>query len=422
MVKPSATEAYKRKKTNRFSSTNQQPRWHNQAYMLYLALRQHTEKTMARTDLIKSALANDKRISEERLVPKVFRGKTPMNSASAILTNNSDRYFIPFKPDGSKSMHFRLSFEPGSFESAFKEYNEWQANLVQHDWPYCFGSQKKPKLDFVKELEIMQTYPTEFDEFLANRKRQRNLTKSESMVVKKTKKEEHKDEQGTPRQWQDIIALKKSTASANDNYHYYNNNNYYGLFASRPLPHNIPLGYYFGVPMTEDEFDSMKDGIGQASEYSYMYQKTVIDPTDKNGRIYYHDGAPLCPFHYIKETTIREKVNVAFYEGEIKNQIVCWTKKDISPGDELFAFYHNHDLIPSPPHTSSSHMPDHSPEPICQTPTDTPATAAAAVSPLLSPPLTHLPPMLSRHQDANNEYWQKKPSISSMLNTTIPIL
>lgn len=333
----------------------------------------------------------------------MFFFQTPMNSASAILTNNSDRYFIPFKPDGSKSMHFRLSFEPGSFESAFKEYNEWQANLVQHDWPYCFGTQKKPKLDIVKELEIMQTYPTEFDEFLANRKKQR-LLKDVPVSTDEI------NEQDTPRQWQDIIALKKSTASANDNYYYYNNNNYYGLFASRHLPNHTPLGYYFGVPMTEDEFDSMKDGIGQASEYSYMYQKTVIDPTDKNGRIYYYDGAPLCPFHYIKETTIREKVNVAFYEGQVKNQIVCWTTKNILPGEELFSFYYNHDLIPSPPHTSSSHLLDPSPEP------------TPVASPLLSPPLTHLPPILSRHQDTSNEYWQKKPSISSMLNTTIPIV
>lgn len=68
-------EAQKRKKSNPLNSINQQPRWHNQAYMLYMALRQHSEKTMARTDLIKSALAIDKRISEERNVPKVFRGK-----------------------------------------------------------------------------------------------------------------------------------------------------------------------------------------------------------------------------------------------------------------------------------------------------------------------------------------------------------
>jgi hypothetical protein len=71
----SQVEAQKRKKLNPFNSINQQPRWHNQAYMLYMALRQHSEKTMARTDLIKSALAIDKRISEERHVPKVFRGK-----------------------------------------------------------------------------------------------------------------------------------------------------------------------------------------------------------------------------------------------------------------------------------------------------------------------------------------------------------
>lgn len=71
-------EAQKRRKVSRAKNNNnnqQQPRWHNQAYMLYLALRQHTGRTMARTDLIKSALAIDKRISEERLLPKVFRGK-----------------------------------------------------------------------------------------------------------------------------------------------------------------------------------------------------------------------------------------------------------------------------------------------------------------------------------------------------------
>lgn len=84
MEKPNLTEAQKRKRYIKSSSPTvsqhsqqnpQQPRWHNQSYMLFLALRQHSEKTMARTDLIKSALAIDKRISEERQVPKVFRGK-----------------------------------------------------------------------------------------------------------------------------------------------------------------------------------------------------------------------------------------------------------------------------------------------------------------------------------------------------------
>lgn len=354
-----------------------------------------------------------------------------MNSASAILTNNSDRYFIPFKPDGSKSMHFRLSFEPGSFESAFKKYNEWQEILVQNDWPYCFGLKgKKVRVEnVVKELDIMQTYPTEFDEFMANRKKERYLLQQkvakDNCIIEKGDKNDD-----IPNKWQDIISLKKSTASANDNYYYYNNNNYYGLFASRNLPTNTPLGYYFGVPMTEDEFDSMKDGIGQASDYSYMYQQTVIDPTDKNGRIYYYDGAPLCPFHYIKETSIREKVNVVFYEGDTVNQIICWTKKDILPGDELFSYYHSYnDLMPSPPPTTTSvssltsttqlSAPVHSPE-STSSPTDLPTDLPAH--------LTHLPPILSRKQDSsvtsknNGEYWQKKPSISSMLNTIIPIV
>ncbi|KAI8061360.1 hypothetical protein BDF21DRAFT_497279 [Thamnidium elegans] len=387
MERSSLSEAQKRKKINRFSSTNQQPRWHNQAYMLFLALRQHNEKTMARTDLIRSALAIDKRISEERLVPKVFRGKTPMNSASAILTNNNDRYFIPFKPDGSKSMHFRLSFEPGNFGGAFKEYNEWQEKLVRNDWPFCFGGEKQESI--VQDLEVLQEYPTEFDEFIAKRKRARFEkvnTKSESKLILQ-------DTDLIPKKWQDIVLLKKSTVSVNDNYCYYNNNNYYGLFANRNLPNNTPLGFYFGVPMTEDEFDSMKDGIGQASDYSYMYRKTVIDPTDENGRVYYYNGGPLCPFHYIKETSILEKVNVVFYEGDHINQIVCWTKKDILPGEELFSYYQNN-AKPSPPTAPS--------------------------------PVPHLPPMQSHPNQtttsSNDEYWQKEPTISSMLNTTIPIV
>lgn len=333
-----------------------------------------------------------------------------MNSASAILTNNSDRYFIPFKPDGSKSMHFRLSFEPGSFESAFKDYTQWQTNLVQLDWPYCFGSSKK-KSRVVKDLEIMQTYPTEFDEFLANHRKKQRLVvvhqeEEQPDVIVKPK------ENNVPQKWQDIIALKKSTASSNDHYYFYNNNNYYGLVATRFLPKDTPLGYYFGVPMTQDEFDSMKDGIGQASDYCYMYQQTVIDPTDKNGRIYYYEGAPLCPFHYIKETTLLEKVNVAFYEGELENQIVCCTKQDILPGQELFSYYHHHDLIPSPVSSlSSSQQLMHSSEV-----PDVPSPQTHL------PPISHpLPPILSRHQDtSNSDYWQKKPSISSMLNTTIP--
>lgn len=295
-----------------------------------------------------------------------------MNSASAILTNNSDRYFIPFKPEGSKSMHFRLSFEPGNFESALKEYNEWQRKLVEYDWPMCFGVVMTDNT--VKELEISnkkKAYLTEFDEFIAKRKKARLEQKeTQPQIIGYT-----------PKSWQEIISLRKS------------HQHQYGLFANRNLPKNMPLGFYFGVPMTEDEFDSMKDGIGQANKYSYMYKrKTVIDPTDKYGNLYTFQGNPLCPFHYIKGTPIFEKANVSFHEGNELNQIICWTKKEIPAGDELFIY--SPDEIPQ----NSNIL-----RPVPILPSQTRNT-------------------ITSNSTANNTNWQKKPSISSMLNTTIPTI
>ncbi|KAI8389507.1 hypothetical protein BD560DRAFT_381910 [Blakeslea trispora] len=314
MERPNMVEAYKRKRLTRMNSANQQPRWHNQSYMLFLALRQHAETSMARTDLIKSALSLDKKISEERSLPRVFRGKTPMNSASAILTNNSDRYFIAFKPEGSRSMHFKLSFEPGNFESAFSEYKEWQNRLAHQDWPVYFQSCKKKQQqkvmsieNLVQDLQVKQ-YPTEFDEFMANRKRRCPTP--------------HLPE-NAPKSWHELMSIS-----------------HHGLRAKRKLPKNIPLGFYFGVPMTEDEFDSLKDGLGKASEMAVMYRKTVIDPTDSQGELYLDPllGEPLCPFHVVRETSIREKANILFYEGETVNQIVCWTKRDIDEDEELLVY------------------------------------------------------------------------------------
>ena len=41
-------------------------------------------------------------------------------------------------------MHFRLSYIPGDFESALREYNSWMEKLISHDWPICF-SKRKPE-------------------------------------------------------------------------------------------------------------------------------------------------------------------------------------------------------------------------------------------------------------------------------------
>lgn len=59
----------------RRSKQNMQPRWQTQSYMVFLALRQHPARCLPRTELIKAALEMDKKISEERGLPRVFRGK-----------------------------------------------------------------------------------------------------------------------------------------------------------------------------------------------------------------------------------------------------------------------------------------------------------------------------------------------------------
>ncbi|KAG5457532.1 MAG: hypothetical protein BJ554DRAFT_2423, partial [Olpidium bornovanus] len=96
-------------------STRARPRWHNANYLLFLALRQHPQKAVPRTELILAALALDEKISKEKGLPRVFKGK------------------------GSRSMWFRLAFEPADFDSAVAAYDSWVCRLVQHDWPLCFG-------------------------------------------------------------------------------------------------------------------------------------------------------------------------------------------------------------------------------------------------------------------------------------------
>ena len=78
-------EAKKKRKYVHDASLNEQPRWHNQTFMLYLALRHQPEETMARTDLIKSALAIDDKICRERSVSKVFRGKVKKRMACSLM-------------------------------------------------------------------------------------------------------------------------------------------------------------------------------------------------------------------------------------------------------------------------------------------------------------------------------------------------
>lgn len=250
-----------------------------------------------------------------------------MNSASAILTYNVDHHFVPFRPEGSRSMHFKLSFQHPSFDTAFREYEMWQDNLATYDWPCHFDVQARKKKSImsieslVEQLDV--PYATEFDEFIANKRRQERIKKTKSLQC-----------EPLPTSWQDLIYLVGDR-----------------VFSKRYLPKNTPLGFYFGVPMTLDEFDALKLNTAQCA---YMYRDTVIDPTDKHGDLYHN----ICPFYNVKQTGIPDKANVVFYEGDQVNQIVCWTKQDIPPHQELFLFSHElHTPYSWKPSVQDNHYP-----------------------------------------------------------------
>ncbi|KAI7892232.1 uncharacterized protein EV154DRAFT_418880 [Mucor mucedo] len=364
--------------------TSIQPRWYNQAYLLFLALRQHPENSLPRIQLIDAAIELDKKIGVELQLPRVFRGKTPKNSASATLTNNSDRYFIAFKPEGSKSTHFKLAYTPGNVGDAVKEYNSWCTKLVEHDWPFCFGVPKQQiephyhtpvshtddsdSIDAMDKdlvhLKLHDQSPSEIQPAVdSSIISQNEEDKADTVTIKtaeitddtkmnKDMEDDSETEEGDhtmedpdtkpfitleqldlsniPQSWRDIVRVAPSRIPFGGN----------GLFAKRKLPYNTPIGFYFGVPMTEDEFDSLKDRVGRSSEYSIMYRRTVLDATDDEGQPITDEDSPrFCPFHYMNETSSQKTASVAFVEGAIVNQIICWTKKDIEEGEELLVWY-----------------------------------------------------------------------------------
>ncbi|KAG0304015.1 hypothetical protein BGZ97_001657 [Linnemannia gamsii] len=426
---------------------------------MFLALRAMPNRTAARQELISAAVALDRKFSAEKGLPKVFTGKTPMNSASACLTNNGDKYFIPFKPEGSRSTHFRLAYQPGDFDTAVKEYNSWMEKLIKHDWPLCFGVPKEgavpidilelqerarlaaqgqnapdniiaaadqftsttePTAGTLKSIDIPYVDATSS----ASRKRSPELlahdVMEDSRNVKKIKSEldsavvsdktmespvqgadqvqdqdqdqdqdskvadkleqlelrgtpslpstpasatgqesettpstptssaaapakaassksdtqrvdeyrlEDLDLSSVPTSLMDVVRVDVSTIPNSGN----------GLFAKIDLPASTPLGFYFGVPMTENEFDSLKDGVGVASHYSIMYRRTVLDATDEKGMPYSDpDGRLYCPFHFMNEDP---SGNISFITGSVVNQVICTTNRDVKAGEELFVFY-----------------------------------------------------------------------------------
>ncbi|PVU93077.1 hypothetical protein BB561_003484 [Smittium simulii] len=305
------------------------PRWYNQAYLVFLALRQSENFTATRKQLLAKVVELDKKFSNKLGVPRAFNGKTPTNSASAILTRNDDMYFIQSKPENSKHFVYKLAYKPGDFASAVLNYNKWNNNLFKKHWPICFNhtfntdsitdslqtqsvseNNNTPKIAPQSELSI-----------ISNKDQIIGISGSASEDLKLLE---------IPKCWLDIVSIKKSSIPSAGN----------GLFAKIFLPAGIPLGFYFGVPMTEDEFDYHKDKVGKASHYSIMYRKTVLDATDEDGMPYTKINGPMfCPFHFMNDDRQNKKYNITFVDGEIVNQVICYTTKNITPGEELFVYY-----------------------------------------------------------------------------------
>ncbi|KAJ1936515.1 hypothetical protein GGF37_005577, partial [Kickxella alabastrina] len=337
-------------------------------YVMFLVLRQAPDNTASRSELVRKAVELDKKISMERGLPRAFTGKTPQNSASALLTNNGDRHFVQFRPEGARCYHFKLAYKPGDFDGALAAYEEWMEVLVKKDWPLCFGPEPLPvpvpelvpeaatvaeqagnealvanieaesgdkqlvvDAPLLDELDVGQvdieasnlqpdpqpnTASKSFlqdsaekvsGEIIATTDRSPSSTSSlpllqfvcKSVVCPENAHSE--PDANIPKSWRDIVEVKPSSIPGAGN----------GLFAIRNLPGGIPLGFYFGVPMTEDEFDSLKENVGMASHYSIMYRKTVLDATDENGLPYTDPlGALYCPFHFMNEDREGNRDNI----------------------------------------------------------------------------------------------------------------
>lgn len=205
-----------------------------------------------------------------------------------------DRYFEAIRHQDSPCLYYRLAIDPALFENALKEYKQWQVQLIKRDWPLYFG------VRVIADGE----YDNEFDRFMLARRQ-----------------ELHVNLDTVPTSWSDLVCIVDNGSR---------------LVAKRNIPANIPLGFYFGVPMSKHEFAVLKEGVGNAAQYCVLYgQKTILDATNDDGQPYQENGISLCPFHVMRETKDTQNVNVCLLEGVIKNQVICWTRRMIQQGDEL---------------------------------------------------------------------------------------
>ncbi|KAJ3056159.1 hypothetical protein HK097_007883 [Rhizophlyctis rosea] len=329
------------------------------------------------------------------LTPLLCPRQTPLNTASAILTENRDSLFLPVDIPGTKKQHFKLAYELGNFDSALENYNKWMKSLIEHDWPILFHPYLRDSrgnavqtagveasVDGGAGVNGSRDGVKEEDGAVKAEEVKKALEKLEDVVMvdgngevgspgKKRKREGGDQENGKrlhgpgetlselshdppslvtngtvpvvnapghdpsmdediviPKSLSEVVEVRTSTIPGAGR----------GLFAKRHIFPETILGFYFGVPMTEDDYDSTKDHVGMASHYSHRYRKTILDATDDQGQPFTETHPKLfCPFHFMNEHP--ERANMKFLDGYIVNQVICMTTKEIQAGEELFANY-----------------------------------------------------------------------------------
>ncbi|CAJ0892880.1 13630_t:CDS:2 [Entrophospora sp. SA101] len=313
------------------------PKWHNQSHLLMIVLQNAPNYSMLRKDLIDAALYLDKEICNKTGLPRCFTGRTPENSASSCITHVAEKYFIPFKKSPDSKTHYKLSFTPNDFDEFYEQYVRWTKRLTEHDWPLLFGKLKDNAPSDEKIFMLSVGIDTNDNNTCIRCVEKKDCDskfpscsrlQSETMSYIQTEEISGWFDLSTvPKGIEEIVEVRPSTIPNAGN----------GLFAKQDIPNTTPLGFFFGVPMLEEEFELHKDSIGMAADYSMRYKHTILDATDKDGMPYTDPkGKAYCPFHFMNENL---SGNTVFLEGHEINQVVCWTNHDIKAGEELFVYY-----------------------------------------------------------------------------------
>lgn len=311
---PQAVETFNEDEIKKLK--NRRPRWYNQSYVVFLCLRL-SGTPLPRSMLIPRTLHLSEFLSSELGLPQLFGGKTPKNTISGLLTENRDKLFTANFNRTAKKMVFGPSYEPGNFVEALERYESWTKDLIENVWPISFGAKRMPsKVETqytAKNSPAADATPSvEPPDGVCDIPRESNTPKQTVFI---------------PKSFDDVFEVKESLIQ----------NAGSGLFSKIYIPPKTILGYYFGVPYPEDEFDYLKSNLNQANSFAHKYRLTVLDATDDQGIPFYNHPRVFCPFHFINENILAQ--NLVFIEGISVNQILCMSIKPIYPGQETYVSY-----------------------------------------------------------------------------------